>query len=429
MPAPPAALGPCDDAPGYEEAVGFDRADALAPFRDRFVETDGDLVYLDGNSLGRLPVRTPDHVTAAVEGEWGDRLIRSWKEGWWELATDVGDRLAPLIGAGPGEVVVADSTSVNLYKLAGAALAAGAGRARVVTDDLNFPSDAHVVAGLARAAGGRLDIVASDGIHGPVEQIEAALDDDVALVTLSHTTFKSGYTYDLARVTAAAHAAGALVLWDLSHSVGAVPVDLGGAGADLAVGCTYKYLNGGPGSPAFLYVRRELQDRLVNPISAWWGHADPFGFDLAHSPAPDIRRFQTGTAPILSLRAAEPGIDLVVEAGIDAIRAKSRALLAFFEARWRDRLAPLGLTWTSPTDPDRRGSHASLGHDDAWRLTQAMIELGRVIPDYRAPDSVRLGLSPLTTSFVDVHTATERMARILELGLHEPFPAEATVVT
>lgn len=422
-------LGPYRGLAGHAEATALDASDPLSGFRARFVETDPELIYLDGNSLGRLPTHAPAHVVSALEQEWGDRLIRSWNEGWGELALGVGDRLAPLIGAGPGEVVITDSTSVNLYKLAGAALEARPGRTRVVTDDLNFPSDTHVLAGLAAAAGGRLDIVGSDGISGPVHGIEAGLGDDVALVALSHTTFKSGYTYDLARVTAAAHHAGAMVLWDLSHSVGSVPVDLAGAGADLAVGCTYKYLNGGPGSPAFLYVRRDLQPELVNPISAWWGHEEPFGFDLTHRPAGDIRRFQTGTVPIVSLRAAEPGIDLVAEAGIDAIRAKSERLVAFAEARWRDRLAPLGLTWASPTDPTRRGSHASLGHDDAWRLTQALIAVGRVVPDYRAPDSVRLGFSPLTTSFVDIHTAVERMARILEQERHRAFPADAPAFT
>ena len=324
---------------------------------------------------------------------------------------------------------MSDSTSVNLYKLASAAVAARAGRPRVVTDDLNFPSDVHVLRGVARRGGGELDVVASDGVHGPIEAIEAALDERTALLSLSHTVFKSGYTYDLAAMTARAHEVGALVLWALSPSVGAVPVDLGGAGADLAVGCTYKYLNGGPGSPAFLYVRRELQDELANPISAWWGHDDPFGFDLGFAPARGIRRFHTGTMPMLSLVGAEPGIAVVAEAGIAAIRAKSEALVAFAESLWRSKLEPRGIGWASPTDAAHRGSHATLAHPDAWRITQALIEVGRVLPDFRTPDNLRLGFSPLTTSFVEIHTAMERLRRIVDGGVHEQYRVERSPVT
>ena len=422
-------LGPFPDRPGHAEAVALDATDPLAAFPDRFERTDPELIYLDGNSLGRLPSTAPAAIDRVVRVEWGDRLIRSWNESWWDLASELGDRIAPLVGAAPGEVIMSESTTTNLHKLAGAALDARPGRATIVTDDLNFPSDVHVLGGLAVRRGGRLEVVRSDGIEGPVPGLLAAIDEQTALVSLSHTTFKSGYSYDLAAVTAAAHEVGALVLWDLSHSVGAVEVDLTTAGADMAVGCTYKFLNGGPGSPAFLYVRRDLQDQLRNPISGWWGDAAPFDFGLDHHPAPGLRRFQVGTAPVLSMAGAAPGIDMVAEAGMAAIAAKGRALVAFIADLSSLRLEPLGFMWASPRDPDRRGAHAALAHPDAWRVTRALIEVARVVPDFRAPDNLRLGLSPLTTSFVDVHTAVERLVDLVEAGGHEQYAVERSPVT
>lgn len=422
-------LGPYPDLAGFDDALRRDGTDGLAAFATRFEVDDSPMIYLDGNSLGRLPSATPAVVDQEVRSAWGKRLIRSWNEGWWDLATEVGDLVAPLIGASPGEVVVSESTTTNLHKLAGAALDARPGRSKIVTDDLNFPSDVHVLSGLAHRSDRVLEIVPSDGVHGPLPALAAAIDDTTALVSLSLTAFKSGYTYDLAALTAAAHEAGALVLWDLSHSVGAVEVDLNGANADLAVGCTYKFLNGGPGAPAFLYVRGDLIHELRNPITGWWGDADPFEFGLLHEPANDIRRFQVGTPPVLSLAAAQAGIGLVAEAGIEAVAAKGRALVAFVEELVASRLAPLGFRWASPRDPARRGAHAALSHDDAWRVTQALVELGEVIPDFRVPDNVRLGLSPLTTSFVDVHTAVERLARLVESGAHAGYPAVRTAIT
>ncbi|GJM37635.1 MAG: kynureninase [Acidimicrobiales bacterium] len=422
-------LGPFPSAAGYDEAVAADAADPLGSFRDRFVDDDPSTIYLDGNSLGRLSHAAADAVATAVGHEWGSRLIRSWNERWWSLAGEVGACIAPLVGAAADEVIVADSTTVNLHKLAAAAMAHRAGRTRIVTDDLNFPSDVHVLRSVANGAGAQLHVVRSDGVHGPVDEIVDALDEDVALLSLSATVFKSGYTYDIERLTDAAHAVGALVLWDLSHAVGAVTVDLATANADLAVGCTYKFLNGGPGSPAFLYVRRDLQDQLRNPIAGWWGDAEPFEFGLAHEPAPGIVRFQTGTAPVLSLVGAEAGIGLVAEAGMAAIAAKGRALVAQVETLADARLAPLGVRWVSPRDADRRGAHAALAHDDAWQICQALIDIGRVIPDFRAPDNIRLGLSPLTTSHLDAHTAVERLARVIENGLAADYPADRAAVT
>jgi len=431
MPAVDALLlGPYPDASSHTEALELDAIDPLRPYRDRFVNTDPDLIYLDGNSLGRLPSSTPTLLDRVTNDQWGGRLIRAWNEGWWDLGVRLGDRLAPLIGARQGEVIISESTTVNLYKLAmGAVTAADHERTRIVTDDLNFPSDAHVLAGVARATGRSMEIVTSDGIHGPLGALARSLDDHTALVSLSHTAFKSGYTYDLAELTRMAHSVGALILWDCSHSVGAVPIDLGGAGADLAVGCTYKYLNGGPGSPAFLYVREDLQPRLTNPIQGWWGHADPFGFQLEFAPVSSMRRFHSGTMPILSLAAVEAGLEVVLDAGMPAIRTKSIGLSTYLIEQHRAHLEPLGFTLASPAEAGLRGSHVSLGHPSAWPITRALVEEAKVIPDYRTPDSLRIGLSPLYTSFVDIHTAVQRVKRVVEEGNYHAHIADAATVT
>jgi len=426
-----ADLGPYPAEAGYEEATAEDAADPLADFRTRYVVTDPNLIYLDGNSLGRLPRKARRLIDDVVEEQWGDRLIRSWNEGWWDLQLELGDRMAPLIGAAPGEVIISDSTSVNLFKLAMAAVRSRPARHTIVTDDLNFPSDVYVLAGIARLLGDeyRLVMIESDGIHGPVDALADAIDSDTALVSLSHTSFKSGYTYDMAAVTRMAHDAGALALWDLSHSVGAVPIDLGGSMSDLAVGCTYKYLNGGPGSPAFLYVRSELQSILENPITAWWGHADPFALDLDFVPVQGIRRFHTGTMPIVSMAAIEAGVDDVAEAGMDRIRSKSIALSQYLISLWETHLEALGFTLASPRDPTRRGSHVALSHPDGWPITRALIDAASVIPDFRAPDTLRFGLSPLYTSFLDVHTSVLRLKTVVETGLYEEFRNVALTVT
>jgi kynureninase len=424
-------LGPYPTEDGYDEALAADAGDPLAEFRYRFVFTEPDLIYLDGNSLGRMPLTARRLVDVAVEAEWGDRLIRSWNEGWWDLQLKLGDLLAPLIGASAGEVIISDSTSVNLFKLAAAAVRARPGRRTIVTDDLNFPSDVYVLDGIAGLLGDeyRLVVVESDGIHGPVDALAAAIDSDTALVSLSHTSFKSGYTYDMAAVTEMGHAAGALVLWDLSHSVGAVPVDLRASKADLAVGCTYKYLNGGPGSPAFLYVRSEHQGTLENPITAWWAHTDPFAMDLEFDPVPGIRRFHIGTMPILSLTAIESGVRDVAEAGMERIRSKSVALTEFLISLWETHLESLGFSLASPRDREQRGSHVALAHPDGWPITRALIDGASVIPDFRAPDTLRLGLSPLYTTFLDVHTAVLRLKRVVETGLYEDFRHVSLTVT
>ncbi len=413
-------------------AAQLDAADPLAGFRSRFVFPEPGLVYLDGNSLGRLPAAAAERARSIVEEEWGRRLIRSWNDSWWEAPLRIGDAIAPLVGAAPGEVAVADSTSVNLFRLVAAALRRQEGRHRIVTDDLNFPSDLYVLQGAAELAGAdcHVDVVPSpDGIHGPLEGIDAALDEDVALVTLSHVTYKSGYRYDISAITAAAHAVGAMVLWDLSHSVGAVPIDLGSAGADLAVGCTYKYLNGGPGAPAFLYVRTTLQEELSNPLSGWWSHSHPFEFSLTYEPGTGIRRFLTGTAPVISLSLIAPGVALVREAGIDHLHAKSQAQSEFLIGRWRDELAPLGFTLNSPQDAALRGSHVSLGHPHGLGIDLALIHDHGVLPDFRPPDNLRFGITPLYTSYGDLDAAIDALADIAENGTYRRYADERPIVT
>lgn len=423
-------LGPFPDAAGYDRAVALDRDDPLSSHRDRYLHADPDLIYLDGNSLGRLPAAALDIVEEVTRHQWGDRLIRSWNEGWWDLQLRLGDKLATIVGARPGEVVISDSTSVNLYKLAHAAVASmPQERSVIVTDDLNFPSDVYILQSVANQTGRSLEIVSSNGIDGPVETLTQTIDERTALVSLSHTVFQSGYTYDLAAVTPIAHDAGAMVLWDCSHSVGAVPIDFEAAGVDLAVGCTYKHLNGGPGSPAFLYVREQLQESMTNPIAGWWSHEAPFALDLEYRPTVGIRRFHVGTMPILSLAAMEAGVDDVVAATVEAVRAKSVDLAGYLIEQFQQHLVPLGFELASPSEPERRGSHVSLRHEHAWPIDVALIERSKVIPDFRAPDTLRLGLSPLYNSFLEIHTAVQRIAKIVRSGVYQEFVGSASKVT
>lgn len=413
-------------------AQALDAADQLAAFRQRFVQADPELIYLDGNSLGRLPNATTDLADNLVRRQWGERLIRGWNEGWFTGPEQVGAKIAQLIGAQPDEVIVADSTSVNLFKLVVAALRAQPWRKEVLTDNLNFPSDIYILQGAIDLMGRqhKLDLVASpDGIHGPVDALAERCGDKTALVTLSHTVFKSGYTYDMAAVTATAHAAGALVLWDLSHSAGAVPVDLNGANADLAIGCCYKYLNGGPGAPAFLYIRKDLQERLTNPLSGWMGQRNLFDFGLDYKPAEGIRQFLTGTPTVISLGLIEPGVDMLLEAGMERLREKSLQQSEYLIALWQELLAPLGFTLNSPRDGAQRGSHISLGHPEGLRIDLALINDMNVLPDFRAPDNIRLGIAPLYTTFSDIHAAVMRLKQIVDERIYERYSSDAPVVT
>jgi len=415
---------------GYAQQL--DAADPLAGFRDKFVIDDPVLIYLDGNSMGRMPKAT-SALLADVQATWSKRLIRSWAEKYFYIGQESGAKIAKLIGAQPDEVIVAESTTVNLFKLATAALRAQVGRTKIVTDDLNFPSDIYALEGICDllGAGHEIEVVASpNGVDGPVARLAAALDDETALLTLSHTVFKSAYIYDMAAVTKLAHDAGALTLWDLSHAAGSMPIHLNDSHADLAIGCTYKYLNGGPGSNAFLYVRRDLQERLNNPIQGWMSQQNQFDFDYTYKAMGGIGKFLTGTPNVLSIAPIGVGADLLAEAGMDSVRRKSVAQTEYLIALWRELLEPLGFTLNSPQNAARRGSHVSFGHVEGWRITQCMIQEMQIIPDFRAPDNIRLGITPLYTTFGEIHETVMRMKQIVEEKLYEKYSvAVESVVT
>ncbi|HEX6500062.1 MAG TPA: kynureninase [Micromonosporaceae bacterium] len=412
----------------FTRAHALDAADPLAGYRDRFVIPDPDLIYLDGNSLGRLPVATRDRLREAIEVEWAADLIRGWDR-WIELAREAGDVIAGLLGAGPGEVTLSDSTSVNLYKLASAALDARRDRRVIVTDDDNFPTDQYILQGLAAARGLELRVVKTDIDTGvALDDVVAALDDDVALVSLSHVAYRSGAVADLVGITAAAHRVGALTLWDLSHSVGSVEVGLADADADLAVGCTYKYLNGGPGAPAFLYVRRDLQPSLRQPIWGWFGQREQFAMAAGYDPVESVDRFQVGTPPVLPGYAALEGAKLTAEAGIGAVAAKGRELTSYAVDLVDAWLAEYGFALASPRDAARRGAHLTLYHPQAWQVCQAL-KAANVIPDFRTPDRLRLGFAPLYTRFSDVHEGFRRLREVVATGQYRNFPAQRSRVT
>jgi kynureninase len=386
--------------------IAADANDPLAPFRSRFSLPQG-VIYLDGNSLGALPVATPGRLARAAEQEWGESLIGSWNvHDWIGAPRRVGDKIARLIGAAAGEVIVADSTSVNLFKLLAAAVRHQAGRHVILSEPGNFPTDLYIAQGLAGLAPGcRLKTV-------PADEIVAAIDDDTAVIMLTHVHYKTGRKLDMAGITAAAHAKGVLVLWDLSHSVGAVEAALNDCRVDLAVGCGYKYLNGGPGAPAFLFVAERLQSTLASPLTGWMGHAQPFAFDDDYQPAPGIDRFACGTPPMLSLLALEQGVDLMLEADQALIAAKAEALSELFIEAVLSRCSDLGLSLVSPRAFADRGSHVSFAFHDAYAVCRALIDRG-VIGDFRAPEVVRFGFTPLYTRFVDVWAAAEILADVL----------------
>jgi kynureninase len=396
------------------EAAALDDGDGLRAFHDRFVVADDGLIYLDGNSLGRLPRDTAPRLAEVVQSQWGERLIRAWSEGWMELPRTLGDRLgAALLGAAPGQVAIADSTTVCFYKLAAAALSARPGRTQIITDVDNFPTDRYVLESLAAERGLEILWVRADPAAGPEPSaVHELISERTALVTFSHVNYRSAFILDARAITALAHEAGALTLWDLSHSAGAIPVDLDGDGVDLAVGCTYKYLNGGPGAPAYLYVRAEHQGALRQPIWGWLGRQHPFEMAPGYIPGEGIAAMLSGTPPVLALTAVAAGLDLVVEAGIDAIRRKSIALTEYAIELIDDWLAPLGCSVGSPRDAGRRGSHVALVHPEARALSRRLIDDG-VVVDFRTPDVIRLGLSPLTTRFTDVYDGLDRVRRML----------------
>lgn len=397
----------------------LDRADALRDFRGRFFGIDDDVIYLDGNSLGRLPVESLDRLNDVVRAEWGHGVVRSWQH-WIEWPVSVGDLLgSTLLGAAPGQVAISDSTSVNVYKLAAAALDVHPSRRTIVTDSGNFPSDRYIFEGLAAARGLRVIELDADPVQGcSVSDVQRVVDSDTALVSFSHVDYGSGALADLAGITAVAHDAGALVLWDLCHSVGAVPMSLDTAAVDFAVGCTYKYLNAGPGAPAFVYVRSDLQAQVRQPIWGWFGQQAQFEMAARYQPVEGIERFLVGTPQVLGIALVEQGVKLLAEAGIERLRNKGIALTSYLIELADEWLAPLGFEVATPREAARRGSHISLRHPEAERISVAMIELARVIPDFRRPDLVRLGCSPLTTSFAEVHEAMRRIRDLVSSGRH-----------
>ncbi|MGY1749938.1 kynureninase [Modestobacter sp. SYSU DS0511] len=418
-------------------AAAADAADPLAGFRARFTGTDDGagnegpdrLLYLDGNSLGRLPRETPAAVARVVEQQWGAGLVGSWAD-WIGQARRIGDLLATgVLGARPGEVLISDTTSVDLYKLLVAAADARPERDVLVCCADDFPTDRYVVAGVAGQRGMTVREVGAHVDEGlDLDVLAAALDERVAVVVLSQVAYRSGALVDIAEVTRLARDAGALVVWDLSHGAGAVPAELTAAGADLAVGCTYKHLNGGPGAPAFLYVRRELQEQLRQPIWGWFGARDQFAMGPAYDPADGIDRFAVGTPPVIAMAAVEVGARITAEAGVDRIAAKGRALTDLVVALADSWLAGHGVALASPRDAARRGAHVTLAHPAAWQLTQALIDRG-VVPDFRTPDRLRLGPAPLYTRFVDVWDAMDRLRTVLTAGGWTGYPTERARVT
>lgn len=420
----------------YQLACNADKEDRLAPFRDRFYKPDPDLVYLDGNSLGRLLLKTSDQLAEMAHDQWGEKLIESWNQHWYDMPLRLGNKIAPLIGASEGEVIMADNTSTNLYKLAHGALRFQAGRTRVVSDTLNFPTDLYILQGILKDAGPQYELVLAgtkDDIHPDLEELDQLIDNNTALVVLSLVTFKSGYLYDLEKITRLAHTRGALILWDLSHAAGAVPVGLNEAGADLAVGCSYKYLNGGPGSPAFLYVREDLRPKIHSPVQGWFGEENPFRFGLQYTAACSVRKYLSGTPPILSLGATEPGIDILAEAGLENLRNKSVRQSEYLLKLLHEKLVPLGFSPGSPENSDRRGSHVAIRHPRAYQICQALIhpEPGnpRIIPDFRDPDIIRVGITPLYTTYTELYIAVSRIRDIMQNKVYLKFPEERKTVT
>lgn len=411
-----------------KKAVQLDADDPLKQYREQFVIDDPSVIYLDGNSLGRLPKATMSILENTIKHQWGADLIDSWNKDWMYKSTAIGDKIARLIGAEPGEVIVSDNTSTNLYKLAAAALNYLPDRSTIVSDVFNFPSDLYILQGLIAESKNEvtLELIGSaDEMTISDNEILKTLNDNTSLLTLSHVAFKSAFMYDLPKVTRMAHEAGALMLWDLSHSAGAVPIDLKSAGVDLAVGCTYKYLNGGPGAPAFLYVRKSLQEKLRPTIQGWFGAANPFTFSLNYSSDHGIRRFLTGTPPILSLSSIEPGVDTLLHAGMEQIHKKSVALSEFFIELWKDELENLGFKLASPLNYHQRGSHVSLAHNKAFRIVKALADpsLGgkKVVPDFRTPDNIRLGFAPLYNTFEEIHDTVQKLKVIVMNRWYEKF--------
>ena len=390
-----------------ETCLSFDRQDPLASVRDEFAVPEG-VIYLDGNSLGAMPRQALPRLSQVIAEEWGRGLIRSWNAAHWiDAPARIGDKIARMIGATAGEVIVADSTSVNLFKLLAGALRAQPGRHFILTETSNFPTDLYIAQGLIELLGGNHALRVVERV-----EIERSLDGSVAVLMLTHVDYATGEIHDMRRITAAAQKFGALMLWDLSHSAGAVPVNLNATQVDLAVGCGYKYLNGGPGAPAYVFIAKGLQDAMQSPLSGWMGHAAPFAFEPEYRPAPGIKRQLAGSPPILSMLALEVAVDLWLRIDQKEARRKSMALGDLFIKRVEETCRDLGLEVLSPRDAELRGSQVSLRHKEAYRVMRALIDRG-VIGDFRTPDLMRFGFAPLYTRYVEVFDAVALLRDVL----------------
>lgn len=408
--------------------AAMDAADPLASFRDRFVLPEG-VIYLDGNSLGALPAATPAHMQRVITEEWGQGLIRSWNDaGWFTKPQTLGDRIAPLIGAEAGEVVIGDSTSSSIFQTAVAGIRLRPGRRVIVSERGSFPTDLYVLESVQEMLGGG-EPLERRLIHDDGPTLDDVLDDDVAIVILTHVDYRTGRLYDMAEVTQKVHAVGGIMIWDLCHSAGALPVDLNGVGADLAVGCTYKYINGGPGSPSFIWVAKRHQERARPAVTGWHGHARPFDFEVEYAPTEGIGRFRVGTPPLLSYAALEASLEIWADVDMSLLREKSLALTDLFISLIDERLAPWGVEVVTPREHERRGSQVAVRGADGYAVMQAIIARG-VIGDFRAPDLMRFGFAPLYVTFVDVWDAIEIIEDVLSSEVwREPQYSRRSAVT
>lgn len=403
-------------------AKRMDQEDPLKDFRDKFVINNPNEIYLNGNSLGPLPIKTKEKLEEVIAQEWGERKVKGWHEGWFELSEKVAEKIAKIIGAKSDEVIVTDSTSINLYKLVYAALNFQQGKTKIVSDEFNFPSDLYIIQGIMEQLnnGYHLELVKSkNDISIDTDDISNAIDDDTALVMLSHSCFKSSFLYDMKEITKLAHQKGVLVLWDLSHSAGVVDIDLNEADVDLAIGCTYKYLNSGPGSPAYLFVKKELQEKLESPLWGWFGHQDPFDFSLDYKPIEGIGKFKVGTPSIISLSAINSSMDLILEAGIENIRRKSILQTDYLIYLTEKILEPLGFKIQTPKDGRNRGSHVALSIEDAYSIVHAIKNdqsETSVIFDFRKPGIIRLSTSPLYNTYEEIWRTVNIIEHLVKKG-------------
>jgi len=419
-----------------EKAEALDNTDSLKSFKDKFV-ADPSLIYLDGNSLGKLPIKTIETTANIVENQWGKNLIRSWNEHWMDLSKDIATKIAKIVGAQPDEIFVGDTTSLNLYKLLFASLTLQKEKTEIITDDLNFPTDLYIIQGLIKQQFKQhtLKVLKSTNeIFMDTATVSEAINKNTSLITLSLVSYKSSFLYDMKTINNLAHRKNSLVVWDLSHAAGATTVKLNETNADMAVGCTYKYLNGGPGAPAFLYVRKDLQDKLTNPIWSWFAHQKPFDFNPNFIEKTGIEKFAISTPSILSLGAITPGLDIILDAEMGAIEEKSKKQSAFLIELILQYLVPLKFKIASHLDKSKRGSHISITHNESYRINRAMIAPKNkntkiVIPDFRPPNLIRIGITPLYTSYLDLYEAVIRIAAIITTKEYKKISTEKLTVT